>query len=160
MAGGAGPTQVAAPLEAEEVAEEVMEEVVQVAPMDMELSENEKVKEVQVSGKMLRVLRMEEGEKVSYKIVAYQNKKRNVEEVVVAPLGIIAWAVGKGKADKVVVVNGVLVVVPKGHRSCRQYLKVETGGWAAGSLGIGPIASLIPKSPGALGSGTLLANKR
>ncbi|KAG0125532.1 hypothetical protein HOY82DRAFT_543110 [Tuber indicum] len=141
---------------AEEVAEEEVEEVAQVAqvalppPMCMELTEEEKVSEVQVSGEMLRVMRVEEEEKAGWKVVARDNKKRKVDDVVVAPLGPRSWAVGKGKTGRVVVTNGVLDVVPTGPRSMRQYLKAETGGRAAGGLGIGPIASSIPKAPSAL----------
>ncbi|KAG0127124.1 hypothetical protein HOY82DRAFT_613994 [Tuber indicum] len=62
----------------------------------------------------------------------------------------VVEAVGNGGASKVVVSGRVLDVVPKGPRSLRQYLKAETGGRAAGSLGIGPIASLIPKDVGEL----------
>ncbi|KAG0138462.1 hypothetical protein HOY82DRAFT_596256 [Tuber indicum] len=134
----------------EEVAEEVVEEVALVAPMDMELMEEEKVTEVQVSGEMLRVLREEEERKAGWKVVARNNKKRKVDEVVVAPLGPRAWVVEKGKTGKVVVGNRVLDVVPKGSRSLRQYMKVETGGRAARGLRIGPIASPIPKDPGAI----------
>ncbi|KAG0138093.1 hypothetical protein HOY82DRAFT_535030 [Tuber indicum] len=174
VAFGVVPTPVALPLEAvvpepvvaepseavvacvasvEEVAEEVVEEVVQVAlppPMSMELTEEEKVSEVQVSGEMLRVLREEEEKKAGWKVVARDNKKRKVDDVVVALLDPKAWAVGKGKTGRVVVMNGILDVVPKGPRSVRQYVKAETGGRASGGLGIGPIASLIPKGPSAL----------
>ncbi|KAG0134518.1 hypothetical protein HOY82DRAFT_602316 [Tuber indicum] len=113
VAFGVAPTPVAPPLEAvvpspivaetsgavvacvasveevaEEVAEEVEEVVAQVArppPVDMELTEEEKVTEVQVSGEMLRVLREEEERKAGWKVVARDNKKRKVDEVVVAP---------------------------------------------------------------------------
>ncbi|KAG0135004.1 hypothetical protein HOY82DRAFT_601311 [Tuber indicum] len=138
---------------AEEVAVEVVEVVAQVAlppPMDMELTEEERITEVQVSGEMLRVMREEEEEKAGWKVVARDNKKRKVDEVVVAPLDPRSWAVGKGKMGKVVVAGGVLDVVPTGPRSLRQYLKAETGGRAAGGLGIGPIASSIPKAPSAM----------
>ncbi|KAG0131185.1 hypothetical protein HOY82DRAFT_608287 [Tuber indicum] len=106
----------------EEVAEEVVEGLGRVAspPMDMELTEEEKVTEVQVNGEILRVLREEEERKAGWKVVARDNKKRKMEEVVVAPLGPKAWAVGKGKVGKVVVANGVLDVVSKGPRSLRQ----------------------------------------
>ncbi|KAG0135193.1 hypothetical protein HOY82DRAFT_600959 [Tuber indicum] len=139
VAFGVAPAPVAPPLEAvvpsaivadtsgavvacvasvEEVAEEVdVEEVAQVAlppPMTMELTEEEKVTEVQVSGEMLRVLREEEERKAGWKVVARDNKKRKVDEGVVAPLGPRSWAVGKGKTGKVVVAGGVLDVVPKG----------------------------------------------
>ncbi|KAG0137552.1 hypothetical protein HOY82DRAFT_649290 [Tuber indicum] len=174
VAFGVAPAPVAPPLEAvvpepvvaepsgavvacvasvEEVAEEVVEEVALVAhtpPMDMELTEEEKVTEVQVSGEMLRVLREEEEKKAGWKVVARDNKKRKVDDVIVAPLGPKTWAVGKGKVGRVVVTNGVLDVVPTGPRSVRQYMKAETGGKAAGGLGIGPIASSIPKGPSAL----------
>ncbi|KAG0131583.1 hypothetical protein HOY82DRAFT_607846 [Tuber indicum] len=86
----------------EEVAEEVVEEVAQVALpplMDMELTEGEKVREVQVSGEMLRVLREEEERKAGWKVVAHDNMKRKVDDIVVAPLGLKTWARGKGKSD-------------------------------------------------------------
>ncbi|KAG0135287.1 hypothetical protein HOY82DRAFT_601057 [Tuber indicum] len=66
----------------EKVAEEKVEEVVQVAPMDMELTEEERVNEVQ-----------------KVQVVACENKKKKVNEVVVAPLGSKAWGVGKGMVD-------------------------------------------------------------
>ncbi|KAG0135001.1 hypothetical protein HOY82DRAFT_601295 [Tuber indicum] len=137
----------------EEVAEELVEEVAQVAhppPMDMELTEEEKVTEVQVSGEMLRVLREEEEKKAGWRVVARDNKKRKVDEVIVAPLGPKKWAVGKGKVGRVVVTNGVSDVVLKGPKSLRQFMKAEPGGRAARGLGIGPSASSIPKAPGAL----------
>ncbi|KAG0136594.1 hypothetical protein HOY82DRAFT_623466 [Tuber indicum] len=130
--------------------EEVVAQVERPPPVDMELTEEEKVTEVQVSGEMLRVLREEEERKAGWKVVARDNKKRKVDEVVVAPLGPKSWAVGRGKTGKVVVSGGVLDVVPTGPRSLRQYMKAETGGRAAGGLGIGPIASSIPKAPSAL----------
>ncbi|KAG0133527.1 hypothetical protein HOY82DRAFT_538147 [Tuber indicum] len=116
----------------------------------MELTEGEKVVEVKVSGEMLRVLRAEEEEKAGWKVVARDNKKRKVDEVVVTPLGPKEWAVGKGKAGKVVVSGGVLDMVPKGPRSLRQYMKAETGGQDLQGLGIGLIGSPIPKAPRAM----------
>ncbi|KAG0135003.1 hypothetical protein HOY82DRAFT_633427 [Tuber indicum] len=68
--------------------EEVVEEVAQGVPMDMELTEEEKVAEVQVSGEMLRVLREEEEKRIGCKVVPRDNKKRKLDEVVVAPLGL------------------------------------------------------------------------